>query len=201
MRQDRCRIIVPAPRPMRLRRGALAATLAFLAAGVAAVGPTSAPAPATERKPARPAPPRSAAPSAAAALPASIEQMLYLIRSTLLTLNDANHSGNYSVLRDLAAPDFQARNSAADLALSFTDLRRRNFDLFAVALLAPRLTATPALDAKGMLHLAGLFPTRPLQIGFDLTFETVGGTWRLFAISITTPEAPAQAEASVRGAH
>jgi hypothetical protein len=33
-----------------------------------------------------------------------------------LTLNDANRSGNYTVLRDLAAPDFQGRNTAADLS-------------------------------------------------------------------------------------
>src|SRR5882672_4896985 len=58
--------------------------------------------------------------------PVSSNQALYLVRSTLLTLNDANHSGNYTVLHDLAAPDFQARNSAADLAQSFADLRRRN---------------------------------------------------------------------------
>ena len=70
-------------------------------------------------------------------MPVSIEQALYLIRSTLLTLNDANRSGNYTVLRDLAAPDFQARNTAADLAQIFTDLRRRNFDLYGAALLAP----------------------------------------------------------------
>jgi hypothetical protein len=61
----------------------------------------------------------------------STEQALYLIRSTLLTLNDANRSG---MLRDLAAPDFQARNTAADLSLSFADLRRRNFDLYGAAL-------------------------------------------------------------------
>ena len=40
-------------------------------------------------------------------MPAYIEQAIYLIRSTLLTLNDANRSGNYTVLRDLA--DLQAR--------------------------------------------------------------------------------------------
>jgi hypothetical protein len=59
-----------------------------------------------------------------ASLPVSTEQALFLIRSTLLTLNDANRSGNYTVLRDLAAPDFQARNTAADLSQSFSDLRR-----------------------------------------------------------------------------
>ena len=124
-------------------------------------------------------------------LPVSVEQAFYLIRSTLLTLNDANRSGNYSVLRDLAAPDFQARNSPADLAESFSDLRRRKFDLFAVALAAPELTAAPALDGKGMLRLTGHFPTRPLQIDFDLLFQNVGTQWRLFGISVATPAAPA----------
>ncbi|MGH9492588.1 MAG: hypothetical protein ACRD2K_03725 [Terriglobales bacterium] len=134
-----------------------------------------------------------AAPAAAQpAPPVSPEQTLYLIRSTLLRLNDANRSGNYTVLRDLAAPDFQAKNTAADLAQIFADLRKRNFDLFAVALIEPKLLAAPALDNTGKLRLAGFFPTRPLQIRFDLTFQSVGGRWRLFAISVGTSEAPAQ---------
>ena len=45
-----------------------------------------------------------------------VAQALYLIRSTLLTLNDANRSGNYTVMHDLAAPGFREKNSAADLA-------------------------------------------------------------------------------------
>jgi hypothetical protein len=124
-------------------------------------------------------------------LPVGVEQAFYLIRSTLLSLNDANRSGNYSVLRDLAAPDFQAKNSPADLAESFSDLRRRKFDLFAAALAAPQLTAAPALDGKGMLRLTGHFPTRPLQIDFDLLFQNVGGQWRQFGISVATPVAAA----------
>jgi hypothetical protein len=124
------------------------------------------------------------------AMPVSTEQALYLIRSTLLTLNDANRSGNYTVLRDLAAPDFQARNTAADLSQIFSDLRRRNFDLYAAALLAPQLTAVPALDQRGYLHLTGFFPTRPQQIDFDLLFQNVANQWRLFGISVSTPEAP-----------
>ena len=134
-------------------------------------------------------------------LPISVEQAFYLIRSTLLTLNDANRSGNYSVLRDLAAPDFQTKNSPADLAESFSDLRRRKFDLFSVALAAPELTAAPALDGKGMLRLTGHFPTRPLQIDFDLLFQNVGAQWRLFGISVATPAAqaaPAQPAAQAK---
>jgi hypothetical protein len=126
-------------------------------------------------------------------LPVSLEQALYLIRSTLLTLNDANRSGNYTVLRDLAAPSFQARNSAADLARIFADLRGRHFDLFAVALAAPQLAAPPHLEANGMLRLTGDFATRPQLIRFDLLFENVGGQWKLFGISVATPPAASPA--------
>ncbi len=122
--------------------------------------------------------------------PIGPEQTLYMIRSTLMTLNDANRSGNYTVLRDLSAPDFQARNTDADLAQIFSDLRHRGIDLASVALINPQLTSAPALDGDGRMHMAGFFPTRPLQIRFDLTFQVVSGQWRLFAISVATPEAP-----------
>ena len=158
------------------------------------------------------APDAPKAPNAPAARPApsaqnppvGLEQALYLIRSALLTLNDANRSGNYTVLRDLAAPDFQARNSAADLAHIFADLRQRHIDLHAAALLAPQLAAAPSVDTNGMLRLTGHFPTQPQQINFDLLFQIVGGEWRMFGISIATPDAaplaqaPGQARASPR---
>ena len=142
--------------------------------------------------PSTPAAPPAAAPAPQQPVPVGVEQALYLIRSILLTLNDANRSGNYSVMRDLAAPDFQARNTAADLALIFADLRRRNFDLYGAALLAPQLSAVPAVDADNRLRLTGFFPTRPQQINFDLSFQVVGGQWRLFGIAFATPgSAPA----------
>jgi hypothetical protein len=149
-----------------------------------------------ERRPAQAPPPTAAAQPAGQPqqreLPVSLEQALYLIRSTLLTLNDANRTGNYTVLRDLASPDFQAKNTAADLSASFTDLRRRRFDLFSVALAAPQLTAPPVLDGNSMLRLTGFFSTKPLQINFDLLFQNAGGQWRLFGLSVATPQAPGQ---------
>lgn len=173
---------------------ALVLLLAWATAGASAQGLVAQanpgpkePAAARQQAPAAAAPKPSAQPTP----PVSTDQALYLVRSTLLTLNDANRSGNYSVLRDLAAPDFQAKNTAADLAQSFSDLRRRNFDLFAAALLAAQFTAQPVVDANGRLHLTGFFPTRPRRISFDLTFQVVNGQWRLLAISVQTPAAPA----------
>src|SRR5882724_9070208 len=65
--------------------------------------------------------------------PAQIDRngVLILIRSTLLALDQANKTGNYTVLRDLGSPDFQA-NSAAQLAEIFVQQRRDNVDLSGV---------------------------------------------------------------------
>ena len=42
-----------------------------------------------------------------------------------------------------------------------------------------------------MLHLAGTFPTRPLQIDFHLSFQNVDKQWLLFGIAVKTPTAVA----------
>jgi len=47
--------------------------------------------------------------------PANIDRngVLILIRSTLLALDQANKTGNYTVLRDIGAPGFQATRRAS----------------------------------------------------------------------------------------
>src|SRR5262249_54607445 len=69
-------------------------------------------------------------PQAQAPKPAQIDRngVLILIRTALLALDQANKTGNYTVLRDLGAPDFQA-NTAARLAEIFAQQRRDNVDL------------------------------------------------------------------------
>src|SRR3954466_1644296 len=62
--------------------------------------------------------------------PAQIDRngVLILIRSSLLALDQANKTGNYTVLRDLGAPGFQT-NTAARLAEIFAKQRNDNLDL------------------------------------------------------------------------
>jgi hypothetical protein len=120
-----------------------------------------------------------------------LDQALLLVRSTLLTLNDANHSGNYTVLRDLASQEFQAKNTSADLALVFTDMRRSNLSLFSVMLLSPQLSAAPEIDAEGHLRVSGYVPTSPQQVKFDLAYEATSRQWKLLSLNIST--APVQA--------
>jgi hypothetical protein len=105
-----------------------------------------------------------------------------MIRTTLIALHQANVTGNYSVLRDLGAPDFQRSNSVERLSAAFANLRTRGGDIAAVALAMPKLFQPPVIDKNGMLRLTGSFDTKPDALYFDLVFQAVGGFWRVEAI-------------------
>jgi hypothetical protein len=125
--------------------------------------------------------------------PAQIDRngVLILIRSSLLALDQANKTGNYTVLRDIGAPGFQS-NTAARLGEIFAKLRNDNLDLSGVAVIDPQLNLLPQIEANGLMHMAGFFPSVPTQVNFDLAFAPVNGQWRLFGISVSIgPSAPA----------
>ena len=134
--------------------------------------------------------------AAGAQTPAQIDRngVLILIRSTLLALQQANETGNYTVLRDLGAPGFQQANTAARLGDVFASLRARRLDLSGVSVLDPQLTLLPQIEANGIMHMAGFFPSVPEQINFELLYAPVDGRWRPFGISVriasSSPAAP-----------
>lgn len=131
---------------------------------------------------------------AAAPKPAQIDRngVLILIRSTLLALDHANKTGNYTVLRDLGAPAFQV-NSAARLSEIFADQRRNNLDLSGVAAIDPQLSLLPQIEANGFMRLAGFFPSIPKPVNFEMLFAPVDGQWRLFGLSVSLGQSGAAA--------
>ncbi len=138
------------------------------------------------------------------AKPAQIDRngVLILIRSTLIALDQANKTGNYTVLRDLGSPAFQ-NNTAAQLGEIFAAQRRDKLDLSGVAALDPQLTVLPEIEPNGMLRMVGFFPSVPAQVKFELLYAPVAGQWRLYGLSValaqsgpTAPQAAAPATAA-----
>jgi hypothetical protein len=118
--------------------------------------------------------------------PAQIDRngVIILIRSSLIALDQANKTGNCTVLRDLGAPNFQATNTAARLGDIFAGLRRDKVDLSGVAALDPQLTLLPQIEPNGLMHMTGFFPSVPAQVRFELAYAPVDGQWKLFGISV-----------------
>lgn len=134
--------------------------------------------------------PPAAAPAPAAQIAVPDGHTIHkLIWSTMAALDQANRTGNYSVLRDLAAPSFQAKNSTAALAGIFQTLRAQQMDLGDSLLVIPAYEAV--IVQNGLLRVRGSFPLRPAQIGFDLLFQNVNGQWRLLGIGVA-PLSPDQ---------
>jgi hypothetical protein len=130
-------------------------------------------------------------------------QVIILIKSTIMALQHANQTGNYSVLRDLGSPIFHERFDQAKLTAIFSDLRRRGVDLSLIMQLPPNLIKQPEITEGKELHLVGNFPTQPLQVQFEMLFLQLDGVWRLNGLSVdavpvgaamasTPPQAPAQ---------
>lgn len=61
-----------------------------------------------------------------------------------------------------------------------------------MSVIAPHLTEAPTLDQQnGMLHLKGYFPGQPVQITFEVIYQSFVGRWRLFGLSVQ-PSSPTQ---------
>lgn len=144
-----------------------AACLAVAAMPAAAQAPVTAPAP---------APNQAAVPD-----PIVINKLVW---SSMAALDQANQTGNYSVLRDLGAPSFQTNNSAATLGGIFQALRASQVDLGYTLLVAPNYQFPPAIVQGGLLRVRGSFPLRPAAIQFDLLFQNISGQWRIFGIAV-----------------
>jgi hypothetical protein len=137
--------------------------------------------------PAQSAPPQPSpmpqSPTPTVAQQSDAEVVITLVRTTLVALHQANATGNYTVLRDLSAPGFRDKNSAADLAVIFAPIRDSKIDLSVVVLLDPHLTRTTLNDQK-MLVIVGSLETKPVPVNFQLIFQPVQNVWRIFGIAV-----------------
>ncbi|BAL74366.1 hypothetical protein [Bradyrhizobium cosmicum] len=160
----------------------VSAGLGLLVLGLLILGAVTTSAQQTPQQPHQAAPPQPQA----AAKPANIDRngVLMLIRSTLLALDHANKTGNYTVLRDLGAPGFQV-NTAAKLAEIFAKQRGDKLDISGVAVIDPQLSLLPQIEPNGLLHMAGFFPSVPSQVNFELLFAPVEGQWRVIGVSLS----------------
>ncbi len=142
-------------------------------------------------------------PAAASAAPKPGEMQMsavtltVIIKDAIIALNQANATGNYSVLRDMGTPVLRESFDQTALAAAFANLRTRKIDLSPAYFLSPNLTKKPELNKDNELVLVGLFPTQPLQIQFELRFMQLDGRWRLAGIAVdAVPPSASQASAA-----
>ncbi len=99
----------------------------------------------------------------------------------MAALDHANKTGNYSVLRALGSPAFQASNNEVTLSGIFVPLRQQRLDLTDTLGTPPTYDFLPRLEG-GLLRVRGAFRMRPQAVQFDLLYQWNQG-WLLHGIA------------------
>jgi hypothetical protein len=107
-----------------------------------------------------------------------------LVKTSLLTFNDANITGNYEVLHGKLSGPFRAQFPAARLKESFKDFRDKDLDIGVISALKPAYAPAPSIDDEGRLLVKGSFPTEPNRVQFDLAFIPSDGEWKLVRLHV-----------------
>lgn len=111
-----------------------------------------------------------------------------MVKVTLVTLNNAVLTRNFSVLWSQSSYGLRRRYSAAKLRRAFAPLIRQRVDLAPALNLQPLWRRPPQVDAHGELRLLGWFHTQPRVVRFDLRYVRERGRWRLSMIEVDTTQ-------------
>ena len=105
-----------------------------------------------------------------------------LIKTSLITFNDANVTGNYAVLHAKLSKPFRDQFPPEKLKETFKPFATIDFDIIAAKPPIPAETAK--VDDDGRLMLRGYFDTQPSRVSYDLAFIMSEGEWKLIKLNV-----------------
>jgi hypothetical protein len=107
-----------------------------------------------------------------------------LVKTSLLSFNDANVTGNYTVLHDKLSKPFRQEYLPEKLKEAFKEFREKNIDIELIAALKPTYEPPTSIDSEGKLVVKGYFPTEPIRVNFNLAFIPSDGEWKLIRLNV-----------------
>jgi hypothetical protein len=107
-----------------------------------------------------------------------------LVKSILVSLNDAVVSDNFTVFHARISKPFRDQFPPEKLRAIFKDLIDKHavFDAVVAKPIVPDEDAR--IDEKGVLRLKGHFETTPKQVKYQLGFIPSDGQWKLSGVTI-----------------
>lgn len=121
-------------------------------------------------------------------VPSAVSQEI-LIKTSLLTLNDANITGNYVVLHAKLAKTFREQFSPDRLKQSFKPFADKKVDWEIVAAKSPIATTEARIDERGALVLHGYFDVAPSRVAYELDFVLSEGEWKAIKLNVNVKPA------------
>jgi len=101
-----------------------------------------------------------------------------LIKTSILTLNDAILSGNFAVLHAKLAKPFREQFDPDRLKQAFQSFAEKKIDMAAVAAASPVVTDDAQIDDRGALLLRGRFDVDRSRLVYEFDFLPSEGEWK-----------------------
>jgi opacity protein-like surface antigen len=111
-------------------------------------------------------------------------QQEVLVKVSLLTFNDANVTGNYSVLNAKLSKPFRDQFPAEKLKEGYKVFVEKHIDFDLIAAKPPVATEPAKINDDGRLTLKGYFDTKPSRVNYDLDFIMSEGEWKLIKLNV-----------------
>ncbi len=115
--------------------------------------------------------------------PEPVQQEI-LVKTTLLTFNDANVTQNYSVLHSKLSKQFRDQFPPERLKEVFKPFVEQKIDLDFIAAKAPIPDKPAEVDDRGVLSLNGHFDSTPSHVFYDLGYVMSEGEWKPIKINV-----------------
>ena len=112
-----------------------------------------------------------------------------LVKSSLVSFNDAVLTGNFAVLHARLAKPLRDKYSPEQLAKIFKEFADKGAEFYVITTFKPTYDPAPSIDGEGILLVKGVFPTEPSKVAFDLKFILSDGGWRMIGIDVTMKKA------------
>jgi hypothetical protein len=125
----------------------------------------------------------AASPALAQKAPDAFTQEV-LVKSTLLTFNDANVTGNYTVLHAKLSKPFRDKFSPERLKEVFKVFHEKRIDFDLIAAKPPIASKPATVNDSGVLMLHGHFDTTPSRVHYELDFIMSDGEWKPIRINV-----------------
>ena len=113
-----------------------------------------------------------------------------LVKTSLLTFNDANVTGNYTVLHAKLSGPFRQQFPPESLKETFKEFNTKHVDFDIIAAMQPAYEPRPTVDGDGKLLVKGTFPTEPSRLFFELDYIPSDGEWKLIRINVKVGSKP-----------
>ncbi len=107
-----------------------------------------------------------------------------LIKTTLLSFNDANVTQNYSVLHGKLSKQFRDQFPPERLKEVFKPFVEQKIDIEQIAGKAPIADKAAEVDDRGVLSLVGHFDLKPSHVYYDLGYVMSEGAWKPIKINV-----------------